>query len=209
LSEEVAFDSAKVTSTDWLSYPILDITGAPDTIDIVLINRPDLPPAGAGESSIRPVAAALANAVFDATGVRLRRAPLTPQRLKPAPGLTVGLSGDSEPNQARLGLSRWPTAGRAPAILNRQAPRQNRRVFGESGIAAAPFQDNNSKRAGCAKPAQDVATVASMRAGRPAPYRISTDVPERAAWPFVTSSNTRLAYSSCPTQPSKIFSSPS
>jgi CO/xanthine dehydrogenase Mo-binding subunit len=84
LSEEVAFDRAKVTSTDWLSYPILDITEAPEAFDIVLINRPDLPPAGAGESSIRPVAAALANAVFDATGVRLRRAPLTPQRLKPA-----------------------------------------------------------------------------------------------------------------------------
>jgi nicotinate dehydrogenase subunit B len=84
LSEEVAFDRAKVTSTDWLSYPILDITEAPEAVDIVLINRPELPPAGAGESSIRPVAAALANAVFDATGVRLRRAPLTPQRLKPA-----------------------------------------------------------------------------------------------------------------------------
>ena len=84
LTEEVAFDRAKVTSTDWLSYPILDITEAPEAVDIVLINRPELPPAGAGESSIRPVAAALANAVFDATGVRLRRAPLTPERLKPA-----------------------------------------------------------------------------------------------------------------------------
>jgi nicotinate dehydrogenase subunit B len=78
LSEEVAFDRAKVTSTDWPSYPILDITEAPETIAIVLINRPDLPPAGARESSIRPVAAAIANAVFDATDVRLRRAPLTP-----------------------------------------------------------------------------------------------------------------------------------
>ena len=84
LSEEVTFDRANVTSTDWLSYPILDITEAPETVDIVLINRPELPPAGAGESSIRPVAAAIANAIFDATGVRLRRAPLTPQRLKPA-----------------------------------------------------------------------------------------------------------------------------
>ncbi|MBV8337786.1 MAG: xanthine dehydrogenase family protein molybdopterin-binding subunit, partial [Alphaproteobacteria bacterium] len=84
LSEEVAFDRAKVTSTDWLSYPILDITEAPETVDIVLINRPDLPPAGAGESSIRPVAAGIANAVFDASDVRLRRAPFTPQRLKPA-----------------------------------------------------------------------------------------------------------------------------
>ena len=49
----------------------------------MLINRPELAPAGAGESSIRPVAAAIVNAVFDATGVRLRRAPLTPERLKP------------------------------------------------------------------------------------------------------------------------------
>ena len=57
--------------------------GAPEAVDIVLINRPELPPVGAGESSIRPVAAAIANAVFDASGVRLRRAPLTPERLKP------------------------------------------------------------------------------------------------------------------------------
>jgi hypothetical protein len=71
LSEEVSFDRVKVTSTDWLSYQILDITEAPEAVDIVLINRPELPPTGAGESSIRPVAAALANAVFDATGVRL------------------------------------------------------------------------------------------------------------------------------------------
>jgi len=49
-----------------------------------LLNRPELPPVGASESSIRPVAAAIANAVFDASGVRLRRAPLTRERLKPA-----------------------------------------------------------------------------------------------------------------------------
>jgi nicotinate dehydrogenase subunit B len=72
--EEVAFDRAKVTSVDWLPYPILHITEAPEAVDIVLINRPELPPAGAGESSIRAVAAAIAYAVFDANGVRLRRA---------------------------------------------------------------------------------------------------------------------------------------
>jgi CO/xanthine dehydrogenase Mo-binding subunit len=59
LSEEVALDRAKVTSTDWLSYSILDITEAPKAVDIVLLNRPELPPAGAGESSIRPVATAI------------------------------------------------------------------------------------------------------------------------------------------------------
>jgi CO/xanthine dehydrogenase Mo-binding subunit len=66
------------------TFSIERVTKAPEAIDIVLINRPDLPPAGTGESSIRPVAAAIANAVLDATGVRLRRAPLTPERLKPA-----------------------------------------------------------------------------------------------------------------------------
>jgi CO/xanthine dehydrogenase Mo-binding subunit len=87
LSEEVAFDHAKVTSVDWASYPILDTTEAPEGVDIVLINRPELPPAGAGESSIRPVAAAIFNAVFDASGVRLRRAPLTQERLKAGAGV--------------------------------------------------------------------------------------------------------------------------
>jgi len=53
LSEKLAFDHAKVTSIDWLSYPILDITEAPEAIDIVLINRPELPPAGAGEPGRR------------------------------------------------------------------------------------------------------------------------------------------------------------
>jgi nicotinate dehydrogenase subunit B len=82
LWEEVAFDRKNVTSVDWESYPILDITETPETIDMVLLDRPELPPAGAGEGSIRPVAAALANAIFDATGFRPRRAPLTPERVK-------------------------------------------------------------------------------------------------------------------------------
>ncbi len=75
---------ANVTSTDWLSYPILDISEAPEAVDIALINRPELPPAGAGESSIRPVAATLVNAVCDTSGFRLRRTRLPPERLKPA-----------------------------------------------------------------------------------------------------------------------------
>ena len=84
--EEVTFDKSMVTSLDWTGYPILELADMPDAIDIVAINRPDVPPAGAGEASIRPIAAALANAIFDATGVRLRRAPLTPERVKAAIG---------------------------------------------------------------------------------------------------------------------------
>jgi nicotinate dehydrogenase subunit B len=82
--EEVKFDNKTVTSVDWLTYPILDITEAPETIDIVLINHPEIAPSGAGEPSSRPVAAAIANAVFDATGVRIRRVPFSPDNVKGA-----------------------------------------------------------------------------------------------------------------------------
>jgi nicotinate dehydrogenase subunit B len=84
LWEEVKFDAKNVTSVDWMTYPILDITETPEAIDIVIINHPELPPSGAGEPSIRPVAAAIANAIFDATGVRIRRVPFSPDRVKQA-----------------------------------------------------------------------------------------------------------------------------
>jgi CO/xanthine dehydrogenase Mo-binding subunit len=80
--EEVKFDNKNVTSVDWVTYPILDMKDAPESIDITLIDRPELPPAGAGEATCRPLPAAIANAIFDATGVRLRQAPFTPDRLK-------------------------------------------------------------------------------------------------------------------------------
>jgi CO/xanthine dehydrogenase Mo-binding subunit len=82
LWEEVKFDGRNVTTIDWMTYPILDITETPETIDIVLINHPEIAPTGAGEPSIRPVAAAIANAIFDATGVRIRRVPFSPDRVK-------------------------------------------------------------------------------------------------------------------------------
>jgi CO/xanthine dehydrogenase Mo-binding subunit len=81
LCEEVRFDKNMVTSVDWQSYPILDMKDAPQVIDVVLINRPEVAPTGAGEATCRVVPAALANAFFDATGVRLRTAPMTPERV--------------------------------------------------------------------------------------------------------------------------------
>jgi CO/xanthine dehydrogenase Mo-binding subunit len=84
LWEEVKFDGKNVTSVDWLTYPILDITETPEKIESVLINHPEIAPSGAGEPSIRPVAAAIANAIFDATGVRIRRVPFSPDRVKAA-----------------------------------------------------------------------------------------------------------------------------
>ncbi|MEA2907802.1 MAG: nicotinate dehydrogenase subunit [Alphaproteobacteria bacterium] len=82
--EEVQFDSKTVTSVDWVTYPILDIADMPETVEVVLIDRPDVPSSGAGEPSMRPTAAAIANAIFDATGVRIRRVPFSPDRVKAA-----------------------------------------------------------------------------------------------------------------------------
>ncbi len=84
LWEEVKFDKNNVTSIDWVTYPILDITETPDQVDVVLINHPEIAPSGAGEPSSRPVAAAIANAIFDATGVRIRRVPFSPDHVKAA-----------------------------------------------------------------------------------------------------------------------------
>jgi nicotinate dehydrogenase subunit B len=86
LFEEVRWDKENVTSVDWATYPILEIGDAPETIDVVLIDRRDMPPSGAGEPSTRQVVAALANAIFDATGKRLRRVPFTPDNIKPLLG---------------------------------------------------------------------------------------------------------------------------
>jgi CO/xanthine dehydrogenase Mo-binding subunit len=87
LHEEVTFDAEKVTSVDWASSPTLTHADTPERIDVVLVNgdpdqaRPDLPHYGAGEAMIKPTIAAVANAVFDATGVRLRRVPFRDARV--------------------------------------------------------------------------------------------------------------------------------
>jgi CO/xanthine dehydrogenase Mo-binding subunit len=85
LGEEVAFEPGGITSLDWDSYPILRFGGAP-RIETVLLNRPDQPCLGAGEGAQGPVPAAIANAVFDAAGIRLRRIPFTPERVRAALG---------------------------------------------------------------------------------------------------------------------------
>jgi CO/xanthine dehydrogenase Mo-binding subunit len=87
LHEEVRFDGEKVTSVDWTSYPTLTHADTPERIDIDIVNgdpnpdRPDLPHYGAGETVCKPTMAAVANAIFDATGVRLRRVPFRPERV--------------------------------------------------------------------------------------------------------------------------------
>jgi CO/xanthine dehydrogenase Mo-binding subunit len=87
LHEEVQFDTEKVTSVNWSSSPTLTHQDVPERIEVVLVNgdpnpqRPDLPHYGAGEATCKPTLAAVANAIFDATGVRLRRVPFRDERV--------------------------------------------------------------------------------------------------------------------------------
>jgi CO/xanthine dehydrogenase Mo-binding subunit len=87
LHEEVRFDTQKVTSVDWLSHPTLRHADIPEQLEIVLVNgdpnpsRPDLAPFGAGEASLKPMLAAIGNAIHDATGVRIRRVPFRNDRV--------------------------------------------------------------------------------------------------------------------------------
>jgi len=87
LYESVTFDNTRITSTDWSTYPILRFSNVPDSIDVNVISRPGQPFLGTGEAAQGPSAAALANAVADATGVRIRDLPFTPERVKAAIGI--------------------------------------------------------------------------------------------------------------------------
>jgi nicotinate dehydrogenase subunit B len=84
LSEEVTWDDQKVTSIDWRTYRPLYLGADVPTIETVLINRPDGKAMGAGETAVTVVPAAIANAIFDATGARIRQVPFTPERVKAA-----------------------------------------------------------------------------------------------------------------------------
>jgi CO/xanthine dehydrogenase Mo-binding subunit len=82
LGEEVTWDAEKVTSIDWRTYHPLPLGFAIPKVDIVLINQTDEEACGSGETAITVVAAAIGNAIFDATGARIRQVPFTPERVK-------------------------------------------------------------------------------------------------------------------------------
>jgi CO/xanthine dehydrogenase Mo-binding subunit len=83
LKERVAFDRTRITSIDWEGYPILRFGAAPE-VETVLLDRPGEPYLGSGEATQGPTAGAIANAVFDAIGLRLRQIPFTPDRVRAA-----------------------------------------------------------------------------------------------------------------------------
>jgi len=86
LFESVNFDNTRVLSRDWASYPMLRFGSVPERIDVHVMDRPGQPFLGTGEAAQGPVAACLANAVADATGVRIRELPFSPRRIKSAIG---------------------------------------------------------------------------------------------------------------------------
>jgi nicotinate dehydrogenase subunit B len=86
LAEAVAFGEDAILSRDWSTYPILRFSDLPETVEVHLLDRPGQPFLGTGESAQGPTAAAIGNALADATGVRLRELPFTPERVKAAIG---------------------------------------------------------------------------------------------------------------------------
>lgn len=102
LVEQVSFDRTAVVSREWGAYPILTFPQVP-AIDVVLMPRQDMAPLGAGESASVPSAAAIANAVFDATGVRFRELPLTPERIRAGLGIDAAAPGPPGPAKRK----RW------------------------------------------------------------------------------------------------------
>ncbi|MEA2956302.1 MAG: nicotinate dehydrogenase subunit, partial [Alphaproteobacteria bacterium] len=122
LMEEVSFDRHAVTSREWGAYPIIKFPDIP-RIDVLMLPRQDQPPLGVGESASVPSAAAIANAIFDATGVRFRELPFTPERI------LAGLRGEQHapavalPSPAPLPTApadKWhnPFAGRRGAFAS-------------------------------------------------------------------------------------------
>ena len=83
LKEHVGFDLQRITTRSWADYPIITFPEVP-AVEVHLINRPDERSLGAGEGSQGPAVAAIANAIFNATGVRLRDLPFEPKRVKTA-----------------------------------------------------------------------------------------------------------------------------
>src|SRR4029453_6987434 len=87
LHEAVTFDANRITSIDWATYPTIRFQNLPDSVDVQVISRPGHPYLGTGEAAQGPTAAAVANAVADGTGVRIRELPLTARKVKAAIGI--------------------------------------------------------------------------------------------------------------------------
>ncbi len=165
LMEEVSFERGSVTSREWGAYPIITFPDVPK-IDVLMLPRPDQPPLGVGESASVPSAAAIANAIFDATGVRFRELPFTPERI------LAGLQGEQGSTPAALPASASKTSVPASTQV-RPNPFTRRRgvlagvaavVAAMAGIAAAVLPWRSI--APIARPDSSVYSAATIARGR-------------------------------------------
>src|ERR1700724_1924720 len=163
LMEEVAFDRNAVTSREWGAYPIIKFPDVPK-IDVLMLLRQDQPPLGVGESASVPSAAAIANAIFDATGVRFRELPFTPERI------LAGLQGEQHaaasalpgtPPKPPASTDRWqnPFVRRRGALASAAAL-----VAAMVGVAAAVLPWRSI--APIARPDASVFSAATIARGR-------------------------------------------
>ena len=162
LMEEVSFSGASVASREWGAYPIIKFPDLPK-IDVLMLPRNDQPPLGVGESASVPSAAAIANAIYDATGVRFREPPFTPERI------LAGLRGEQTLHREAL-----PSPASAAASTNRWSnPFHTRRgvlataaalVAGGIGIATAMLPWRSI--APIARPDASVFSAATIERGR-------------------------------------------
>ncbi|MEA2941836.1 MAG: nicotinate dehydrogenase subunit, partial [Bradyrhizobium sp.] len=157
LMEEVSFDRNSVTSREWGAYPIIKFPDIPK-IDVLMLPRPDQPPLGVGESASVPSAAAIANAIFDATGVRFRELPFTPERI------LAGLRGGQPAPQAAL-------PGVAPA---KPAPRAHQNPFAKPLGAFASAAAMAAAVAGFAALALPWGSIAPIARPDPSAYSAAT-----------------------------------
>jgi nicotinate dehydrogenase subunit B len=163
LLEEVSFDRHAVTSREWGAYPIITFPDIPK-IDVLMLPRQDQPPLGVGESASVPSAAAIANAIFDATGVRFRELPFTPERI------LAGLQGEQPvaasalprtPPKPAASTDRWqnPFVRRRGALASAAAL-----VAAMVGVAAAVLPWRSI--APIARPDASVFSAATIARGR-------------------------------------------
>ena len=125
LKEQVSFSEIAVTTREWGSYPVITFPELPE-IDVLMVPAPGEPPVGAGESASVPSAAAIANAIYDATGVRFRAPPFTPEVIR------AGLNMQSLPPEAAQAGPAAPEKRQLPGPVR---PRALRGLW--AGLAAA------------------------------------------------------------------------
>ncbi|QUS36744.1 molybdopterin cofactor-binding domain-containing protein [Falsirhodobacter algicola] len=161
LREEVSFDAITPLLKSWAAYPIQTFDETP-RIETMLIERPDMPALGVGESAAVPAAAAIANAIFDATGVRLREAPFTPEKLRAALGVPV----QGPPKKARMRMGALAAIGGALTFGAIAMPLHSA-ISPQRAPAAASFSDEVLERGRQVFAMGDCAVCHTAEGGQP------------------------------------------